>query len=423
MNVKFKILKGKKKYSNLLVRFWDSNRIDQTASVGYKFKYNQWSNKKERLKITISELNPDEINRKLDKLESHIVNKYNKDYNSNNFIGKTWLKDSVNSFFNRANSDEKHRVYYLNWVRRYVNNVLPKQLHNGEPISTNTIQNYNTVVGKIEAFEKHIGKRYKHEEIDLDYHRDFIHYCKSELKLGNNTIGAVIAKIKVFCKNIEFDGLPISPMYKHRKFYTPKNETYHIYLSNDEICKILNHDFKNSERLENARDLFVIALRTGLRISDIKMLTVENFLGDIMNITMKKTKKNLSIPVHPDIKKILKKRDGKLPKTISSQKFNEYIKEVAQKCKINQKTHGSKKDKKTNRNKEGYYEKWELITSHTGRRSLATNLYLDGIEPEIARKATGHKTVDQYLKYVKASLNEHIAVINKKWDEALNNKL
>jgi len=419
MNVKFKILKGKKKYSNLLVRFWDSNRIDQTTSVGYKFKYNQWSNQKERLKITISELNVDEINHKLDQLESHIVKKYNEDYNSKGVIGKTWLKDSVNGFFNRANSDEEHKVYFLNWVRSYVENVVPKQLHNGEPLSSNTIQNYNTVLGKIEAFEKHLDKRYKHDEIDLDFHRDFIHHCKSKLKLSNNTIGAVIAKIKVFCKNIEFDGLPISPLYKHEKFYTPNNETHHIYLSNDEIHKILNHDFKNSEKLDNARDLFVIALRTGLRVSDIKTLTVENFLGDIINVTMKKTKRNLSIPVHPDIKKVLKKRDGQLPRIISSQKFNKYIKVVVQECEINQKTHGTKKDKETNRNKEGYYEKWELITSHTGRRSLATNMYLDRIEPEMAMKATGHSTVKQYLDYVKASYDDHIALISEKWNEAL----
>ena len=419
MNVKFKILKGKKKYSNLLVRFWDSNKIDQTTSVGYKFKHSQWSNQKERLKITISELNADEINHKLDKLESHIVRKYNDDYNSNGIIDKTWLKDSVNGFFNRAKSDEEHKVYFLNWVRSYVENVVPKQLHNGEPLSSNTIQNYNTVLGKIEAFEKHLDKRYKHDEIDLDFHRDFIHYCKSKLKLSNNTIGAVIAKIKVFCKNIEFDGLPISPLYKHEKFYTPNNETHHIYLSNDEIHKILNHDFKNSEKLDNARDLFVIALRTGLRVSDIKTLTVENFLGDIINVTMKKTKRNLSIPVHPDIKKVLKKRDGQLPRIISSQKFNKYIKVVVQECEINQKTHGTKKDKETNRNKEGYYEKWELITSHTGRRSLATNMYLDRIEPEMAMKATGHSTVKQYLDYVKASYDDHIALISEKWKEAL----
>jgi integrase len=421
MNVKYKVQKGKRKYSNLLVRFWDSNRIDQTTSVGYKFKYNQWSNQKERLKITISELNADEINRKLDQLESHIVRKYNEDYNSNGLIGKSWLKDTVNEFFSRAKPDEEHKVYFLNWVKNYVVNVVPKQLHNGEPISNNTIQNYNTVVDKLEAFEEHTGKRYKHEEIDLDFHRDFIHFCKSELTLGNNTIGdAIIPKIKVFCKNIEFDGLPISPMYKHKKFYAPKGETHHIYLSNDEIRKILNHDFNHSERLDNARDLLVIAQRTGLRFSDLSRLSIENLLGEIINITMKKSKKNLSIPLHDDVKQILKKRDGKLPRMISSQKLNKYIKEVAEECGINQKTYGAKKDKETNRNKDGYYKKWELITTHTGRRSLATNLYLDGIKPEIAMKATGHATEEQYLKYVKASLNEHIEVINKKWSEALN---
>jgi integrase len=420
MNVKFKVLNGKKKYSNLLVRFWDSNKIDQTASVGYKFKYSQWSNKRERLKITISELNADEINHKLDKLEAHIVKKYNEDYNSNGLIWKTWLKDTVNDFFNRSNSNDEHKIYFLNWVIRYVDKVVPKQLHNGHPISNHTKKNYKTVLGKIKAFEKYMNKRYKHSEIDLDFHRDFIHFCKSELKLANNTIGTVINKIKVFCKNIEFEGLPISPMYKHKKFYTPKNETYHIYLSNDEIKTILNHDFSNCDRLNNARDLFVIVLRTGLRISDIRRLSEDNFYSGIINITMKKTKINLSIPVHPDVKKVLNKRDGQLPNIMSSQKFNEYIKEVAKKCGINQKTHGAKKDRSSNRNKEGFYEKWELITSHTGRRSLATNMYLDRIEPKMAMKATGHKSVKQYLEYVKATLDEHIALLNEKWAEEIN---
>jgi len=60
-----------------------------------------------------------------------------------------------------------------------------------------------------------------------------------------------------------------------------------------------------------------------------------------------------------------------------------------------------------------------LITSHTGRRSLATNMYLDRIEPEMAMKATGHSTVKQYLDYVKASYDDHIALISEKWNEAL----
>lgn len=421
MNVKYFVIKGAKKYCSIYIRFWDSNRIDQKTKTGLSVEFNQWSKPKQRLKVSATTKNVDFINNKLGKLEKFIIENYNKDYNNNVSISKKWLKENVNSFFDRQTIDEGHKTYFLDWIKQYVLK-LDKQLHNGEALSKNTIKNYKSAELKIEAFEKYKKRRYKHEDINLDFHRDFIYYCKNTLNLNNNSTGVLIGRIKTFCRNIEFDALPINPIYKHKNFYAPKNETFDIYLNNKEIDKILKHDFSNSDRLDNARDLFIIGLRTGLRISDISKLTEKNLLKDSINITTTKTNQNLHIPIHPQVKQVLKKRNGDLPKAISDQKFNKYIKEVAKEVGINSDTFGSKIDETTKRKKEGIYKKWELVSSHTCRRSLATNLYKEGIDIRLIMKATGHKSEKQFLQYVKATNEEHIEVITKQWKKEIEDK-
>lgn len=419
MNVKYFIIKGKKKYSSIYIRFWDSNRIDQKTKVGFSVLFNEWSKAKQRVKVKATTTDIDFINNKLENLEKFIINRYNKDYNSNTTIGRKWLKETVNSFFNRATINESHKTYFLDWIRQYIEQ-LPKQLHNGKPLTKNTIKNYTSAQKKIESFESFKKTRYRHEDIDLNFHRDFIHYCKTELNLNNNSTGVLIRRIKTFCKNIEFENLPINPIYKHKNFNAPKNETFDVYLNNNEINTIKNHDFSKSERLDNARDLFIIALRTGLRVSDISKLSLTNLLEETINITTTKTNQNLHIPIHSDIRDILNKRKGNFPKTISNQKFNKYIKDLTKAVGINAKTFGSKIDEETKRKKEGYYEKWELITSHTGRRSMATNLYLSNVPIRLIMAATGHKSEKQFLQYVKATQEQHINVINENWKKETN---
>ena len=420
MNVKYFIIKGKKKYSSIYVRFWDSNRIDQKTKVGFSIENNEWSKPKQRLKISATSTNTDLINNKLESLEKYIVDKYNKDYNSSSIIGKKWLKDTVHSFHNRKSPNEAYKIYFLDWIKQYTPK-LHNQLHNGNPLSENTIKNYKVTESKIEDFEKYKKKKYTHEEINLDFHRDFIHYCKNELKINNNTTGLLIGRIKTFCKNIELENLPISPMYKHKNFYKPKNETHDIYLNEDEINKILKHDFKGVKRLSNTRDLFIIGLRTGLRLSDISQLTEKNLLENSINITAKKTNQNLNIPIHPQVREIINKRNGKLPTSISRQNFNLYIKEITQKAGITTKVFGSKKTEENNRKQEGIYEKWELVSSHTCRRSFATNLFLQGIDSRLIMNATGHKSEKQLRSYVKASQDQKNQVINQLWNEQNKN--
>ncbi|WP_338731950.1 tyrosine-type recombinase/integrase [Mangrovimonas cancribranchiae] len=416
MNIKYFIIPGKRKYSSIYVRFWDSKRVDQKTRTGLSVEKRNWSIKKQRFKIVISEEdnNLDLLNNKLDRLEKAIHKQYNKDYAESNHISRTWLKDVVNEFFNQVPEDQNHKKYFAEWAEKFVENSKDRTV-NGKRLKANSLKNYTAALNKLKQYEKHRGIKLKFQDIDLEFYRDFVLYCNETLNLNNNSIGNLISRIKTFCSNIEIEGLPINPQYKHKEFKIPKNKTHHIYLNNKEIEKIFKHDFSESSKLDNARDLLIIGLRTGLRVSDFLRIKKENIFDNVINITTQKTNQNLTIPIHPQFRKILKKHNGNFPKKISDQKFNKYIKEVCEKAGIKNEVYGSLLDKKTKRKVEKHYPKHKLVTSHTCRRSFATNLFLEGIPNHIVMAATGHSSEKQYLAYVKATQEEHIERLQKHW--------
>ena len=215
---------------------------------------------------------------------------------------------------------------------------------------------------------------------------------------------------------IEIEGYAINPQYKSSEFSTISNKTKDVYLTKDEINTVFKHDFSHSERLGNARDNFIFGLWTGLRISDFLSLQQFNFVGETIEIETQKTKQKVLIPVHWQIRAILNKNNGKLPRPISDQKFNKYVKEVCKEVGFTEMVEGAKminkKDEKDffpnvelisknkSRKESGFYPKHELISSHTCRRSFASNLY-DELPNMTIMAITGHRTETQFLKYIK----------------------
>jgi len=156
-------------------------------------------------------------------------------------------------------------------------------------------------------------------------------------------------------------------------------------------------------------------LRTGLRVSDFLHLKQTNIKEGYLEIETKKTGQNVVIPMHPQVKEILKKRDG-FPYKISDQNFNLYIKEIAEKVGLTQMVEGSKINPETKRKQKGIYPKHELVTSHICRRSFASNLY--GKLPNMAIMAiTGHQTEAQFLKYIKITPKENAEKLKAYWQK------
>ena len=51
--------------------------------------------------------------------------------------------------------------------------------------------------------------------------------------------------------------------------------------------------------------------------------------------------------------------------------------------------------------------KYDLVTSHTARRSFATNAFLADVPVLAIMKITGHKTETSFMKYIKMSSKDN----------------
>ncbi|TCN61083.1 integrase [Flavobacterium circumlabens] len=436
MKIRYFIIKGKSELSSIYVRFWDSKRIDQKSRTGLSVKFNEWSETKEQVKISVTTPQKDFINSKLRHLENYLLEEYNIDYNTQQNISSIWLKEKIKKFFGRADKDELYKIYFTDWVKKYIDDS-PQRLYKGNPISPRTIQHHITAKNKLSNYEKHSNKKLRFQDINLEFYRDFLFYCRNFEKLNDNTFGTQVAILKTWCKNIEIEGLPINQEYKHSEFRVLTNPTKDVYLTENEINAVFNHDFSHSERLDNVRDNFIFGLRTGLRISDFLKLEKFNFVGNYIEIITKKTAHLVIIPMHQQITAILHKRNGNLPHQISDAKFNEYVKEV---CKavgftemIESAKMTNKKDEKDffpditiiskNKNRKvfGTFPKHELITSHTCRRSFASNLY-GKLSNMTIMAITGHKTETQFLKYIKITPRENAEKLKEHWENENNSQ-
>ncbi|WP_395052216.1 tyrosine-type recombinase/integrase [Flavobacterium sp.] len=431
MKVNFFIIKSKSENSNIYVRFTDSKRIDQKTKTDLFVKFDNWSKIKQQVKNNIDTPERDKINSTLRKIENYLVEQFNTDTIEQKYFSSTWLNEQIKNFFGRADKKELHTIYFIDWIQKFINES-PMRLYQGVPVKKRTIQHYVTTKYKLDNYEKHFNTKLRFQDIGLEFYRNFLFYCQNIEKINNNTIGGYVTNLKKWCKIIDIEGLPINQQYRHSEFSTISNKTKDVYITESEINTVFNHDFSYSERLENVRDNFIIGLRTGLRISDFMQLKKINIIDGNIEIETAKTSYPVVIPLHQQIKEILQKRNGNLPNQISDAKFNEYVKEVCKEAGFIEMVEGAKminkkddKDffpniaiisKNKNRKEFGTYPKHELITSHTCRRSFASNLY--GNLPNMTIMAiTGHKTESQFLKYIKISPKENAQKLKNHWDK------
>jgi integrase len=113
----------------------------------------------------------------------------------------------------------------------------------------------------------------------------------------------------------------------------------------------------------------------------------------------------------------LKRLGWTFPPKISSQKYNDYLKEIGKLAGLDDVVEGDKIDPNTKRKVRGRFKKFELLTSHIGRRSFATNYY-GKIPTSDLMVLTGHKSEGMLLKYIRKSGEEkNVEAVNKvrKW--------
>ncbi|CAA0162499.1 tyrosine-type recombinase/integrase [Tenacibaculum maritimum] len=401
MKVKFYVRENYKS-QKIYVRVWISKKLDQSTSTGFKVKKGDFSNTYQKVKNKSTIQNRIAINKKLAQLSEYLTDCYNYTISNDNHFGKDWLKDNVNKFFNRVEDSEQYKKYLIDFVKYHIaTETLNKQT--GQPITDGTKRKNKSILNTLIAFEKHKNEQIQLKGIGYNFYKEFVNFCINVQGYTQNTTGTKIQGLKTWLKDANkrgFCNIDLSD------FKTMTNETKDVYLTDDEINKIFSYNFNGDLRLLNARNLLVIGARTGLRVSDIMRLDKSNINGNMITIKTQKTGATIVIPLHPQIKIILVQNSGKFPRSISDQRFNDYIKEICLKVGITQIVEGGKQNPQTKRKEFGKFPKCELITSHTCRRSFASNLY-GKISNSTIMGITGHRTEKEFLKYIKITPKQH----------------
>lgn len=176
-----------------------------------------------------------------------------------------------------------------------------------------------------------------------------------------------------------------------------------VYLTWKELLQLYTMPI-SEKYLEHARDVFCFCCFTSLRYSDVANLRRSDVKENTIEVVTQKTAEPLSIDLNNYSRSILDKyKDFKfeddiaLP-VITNQKMNSYLKEIAKKAELNteiRKVHysGSQRIEKV-------YKKWELITTHCGRRTFIVNALYLGIPAEVVMKWTGHSDYKAMKPYI-----------------------
>ena len=409
------IIKGQNNPTAIYLRFKNGRTLDATVSTSLLINPTHWSQLKQKVKPLVEARDKDHINSQLEKLKGHLFEQFNLDNSKGTLINSRWLKTNVESFFNRSTSTNEHEVYFTSYMEYFIENAPKRVLREKQrPVLEKTIVRYKTTCSRIKDYEKGINKRFRLEEINLKFHKDYLGYMFDTLQYGGNTVGKDIALIKMICREAKFEGFRTNLQVEDKNFYIPTEKTKDTYLNDEEIDCVFNYDLSNSERLGNVRDLFIIGLRTGLRVSDFMRLKTANLKREFIEIKTLKTGKEVSIPLHYQVEAVLKKRNGKFPNKISDQKFNEYVKELCQLIGLDEVIEGKLMNPETNRKEFGSYPKYKLISSHTCRRSFASNLY-GKLPTPVIMGITGHSTETSFLKYIKISPKENAETLGRFW--------
>jgi len=420
-SVKYRV-KGKKETASIYIRLLDGKLTDIETPTGYTINPEHWSNKKGEPKQVAS--NSDKLNlaNDLRSLKNFIIDKLNEDKGTTD-INKEWLTHAI-AVYKNPSIDCEH-ISLMDAIKDYQSELKTKiNPKTRKPISNLTIKNFNTTLMRLEKFEKFKNHEYLVNEIDLTFHSEYKKFASNNLGLSINSIGKDLRQIKTVCIDARDRGYEINRQVEFKKFNAPSEPTLFVTLTESEINTIKKHEYKN-DYLSNARDWLIIGCWTGCRVGDLMELTNDNLMTNtkgqkFIRYTQSKTGKQVDLPIHPQVNEILK-RLGSFPRAISDVKFNEYIKDVCKLAKLTQLVKGTRQNPTTHKKETGMFEKWQLIKSHTCRRSFATNHY-NKLPNKLIMKITGHTTEKMLLQYIGETETDHLDDFIDLWSNDKENE-
>lgn len=391
---------------NFIIR-WNNKKLVYPTELSIVPKH--WQNDKtkgnkyQRAKSTLRE--HAEFNSTLDNLTATARETYNRLVNElKRQPNPKELKDGIDLALNRQQTE---RMDFFTFFDKFIEQSKFRiNEHTNKRFSNSTISIYKNALKHLKEYKKAKQKNIDFDTIDLDFYFDYNKYLTEEKKFSENNKVKLIKVIKTVLNDATERGINKNLAYKSKTFKVVSEDVENIYLDENELKELYSLDLSSNPRLEKVRDLFYIGCVTGLRFSDLSKVKKENIDGNRLRVKTQKTSKRVSIHLRPEAVEIINKYGGVFPPAISNQKMNEYIKEICSEVTC-------LKDKiEITRFKEGLnytenIEKYKLVTTHTARRSFATNSYYMKIPINTIMAITGHKKESSFLKYLKLDGDDH----------------
>lgn len=316
------------------------------------------------------------------------------------------IKKIVQEFNNlEPLTDRDLLVNYANWYCKDLGKRTYKRNDVQYRFKQNTIDKYLNFTNVLKNYQEYLGKEIKLNDVDEVFANDFLDYLTDVEPKSINTKGRYIKRLKTVVKDAQLKGCKVNPRYALIKGFQDENIV--TFLTFDEIDNIIEKDMP-TERLEVAKDWFIIACYTAQRISDLHRFSKKNIQtiqgGRYISAKQFKTNKNIEIPIHYKVEAVLNKYGDNFPPKFTDNEQSQrsmlstLIKEVCRISGIREKEYGRFNGVK------GIYPKYKLVSNHTGRRSFACNFYnLPNWSVQEIMNITGHDNEKNFLTYIDKS--------------------
>lgn len=265
-------------------------------------------------------------------------------------------------------------------------------------VKKSTGKNYSSLLSRLKEYQhtKYL-KDINFNDIDLLFYEDFKTFLFAN-GCGLPGFGKHIKILKTIMRIAQDKNLHKNEIYKHNLFKrirSPKN-TNKIYLTEAEIDQLKGLDLSNSKNLEKERDRFLLCYYFLMRFEDSRQIKKDMIFEkdnkNYIRYTQQKTGHTCILPIKSDAWLILEKLNFQFDFS-SNQQANREIKTICAMAKINSEI--NIEEQKT--------PKWKLVTTHTARRSAATNLSLNNVSLKIIADLGGWTDLDTLRVYLRNS--------------------
>jgi site-specific recombinase XerD len=280
-------------------------------------------------------------------------------------------------------------------------------------ISEKTLMRYKITKNKVVAFMR---LTYKKDDIflfdvRLRFVTEFEHFLLTVQKIQTNTAHKYIKNLKkIMNMSVGLDWIPSNPLNQFKCTYSSPDREI---LNQEELNQIIEKKF-STNRMNEVRDVFIFCCYTGFAYSDIYQFEQNAITKGLdgeywLSTNRQKTGTKESVPLLPIPLEIIQKyqendycvKFNKLLPVNSNQRYNTYLKELADVCGIN-----------------------KHLTSHIARHTFATTITLaNGVPIETVSSMLGHTnihTTQIYAKVVEQKVSDDMKALRTKLNMVLD---